>query len=64
MQNPMCVHWQKTENPQWGFFQKFKLHSKCLFKNLKVQNGLVTLFKNQENIKLFRFHFELSADSL
>ena len=54
----------KNRKSSMGFFPKFKLHSKCLFKNLKVQNGLVTLFKNQENIKLFRFHFELSADSL
>ena len=31
MQNPMYGHWLKNENPQWGFYQNFKLHSKLPF---------------------------------
>ena len=58
MQNPMYLHWQKIENPQWGFFQNFKLHLNIfcfVFSQGPKWIGYFCL-KNQENIKLFRFH--------
>ena len=49
------------------FYQNFKLHTKVFFfsfQNFKVQIGLVTFVQDQENVKWFQLHSELSADSL